>query len=295
MAAYNPCLCCAAAADPGASCAAKWPAVNRAGTLRGFAPAISRASNRASNRSNNRERLGRALWPFSPSGHSKPGMMSDPAPHRSPVTVPRGLMLLAILYGGMVPLGGFLGAKQVALGPLAVEAGIFPFLTLVSLSSAFAELYGRATADRLVRFGFVPLVIAIALSLFVLQLPTDPGMYPPAKEAFPIIVGQSWRMMAAGILAYGVSVTLNIWLFDRLRGTAGNAGVRGFIAAALSQIVDTLIFITVSFYGEREIATLMAGQMVAKVVLSLVLVPPLIALAVRLGRWLDRPQDSASA
>jgi len=37
------------------------------------------------------------------------------------------LLLFAILYGGMVPLGGFLGAKQVALGPLAVEAGIFPF------------------------------------------------------------------------------------------------------------------------------------------------------------------------
>ena len=31
-----------------------------------------------------------------------------------------------------VPLGGFLGAKQVALGPLAVEAGIFPFLTLIA-------------------------------------------------------------------------------------------------------------------------------------------------------------------
>lgn len=201
--------------------------------------------------------------------------------------LPRGLMLLAVLYGGMVPLGGFLGAKQVAIGPLAVEAGIFPFLTLVALSSAFAELYGRATADRLVRFGFVPLVTAILLSLFVLTLPTDSGMYPPAKEAFPIIVGQSWRMMAAGIAAYGVSVTLNIWLFDRLRGTAGNAGVRGFIAAALSQIVDTLIFITVSFLGVRPILDLMLGQMLAKVVLSLVLVPLLITGFVRLGRRLD--------
>lgn len=198
-----------------------------------------------------------------------------------------GLLLLAVLYGGMVPLGGFLGVKQVALGPLAVEAGIFPFLTLVALSSAFAELYGRATADRLVRFGFVPLVTAIVLAVFVLQLPTDPGMYEPAKAAFPIIIAQSWRMMVAGILAYGVSVTLNIWLFDRLRGTAGNAGVRGFIAAALSQIVDTLIFITVSFLGVRPIADLLIGQMVAKVALSLVLVPLLVTGFVALGRRLD--------
>src|SRR5689334_21238423 len=93
------------------------------------------------------------------------------------VSIPRSQFLFAILYGGMVPLGGFLGAKQVALGPLAVEAGIFPFLTVVAISGAIAELHGKATADRLVRFGFVPLVIAILLSLLVLQLPTDEGMY----------------------------------------------------------------------------------------------------------------------
>lgn len=188
----------------------------------------------------------------------------------------------------MVTLGGVLGAKQVALGPLAVEAGIFPFLTLVAISSGIAELHGKAVADRLVRYGFVPLAFAIALTLFVLNLPTDPGMYEPAKEAFPIILGQSWRMMLAGIMAYGVSVTLNVWIFNRLRGAAGRfLAVRGFIAAALSQVVDTLIFISVSFWGVRPIAALMAGQMLAKVVLSAVLVPVVIALVLRIGRSLD--------
>ena len=94
--------------------------------------------------------------------------------------------------------------------------------------------------------------------------------------------------MAAGIVAYGVSLTLNLWIFDRLRRTDGKgAGLRGFIAAALSQIVDTLIFISVSFYGVRPIGELMAGQMLAKLVLSAVMVPLVIALVVRLGRRLD--------
>ena len=96
-------------------------------------------------------------------------------------------------------------------------------------------------------------------------------------------------MMAAGILAYGVSVSLNVWLFARLKGTSGRfLALRGFIAAALSQIVDTLIFITVSFYGVRPIADLMLGQMVAKIVLSAVMVPLVIALVVRIGRQLDQ-------
>lgn len=203
-------------------------------------------------------------------------------------SIPRSLFVFAVLYGGMVPLGGVLGTKQVGIGPLAVEAGIFPFLTLVALSSAIAELHGRDVANRLVRYGFIPLVVAIALTVLVLQLPTDPGMYEPAKEAFPIVLGQGWRLMGAGIIAYGVSVTLNIWIFDRLRGAVGAfAGLRGFIAAALSQIVDTLIFITVSFYGVRPIMDLMIGQALAKVVLSAVMVPVIIALVVRIGRKLD--------
>ncbi len=202
--------------------------------------------------------------------------------------MPRSLLLFATLYGGMVTIAGVLGAKQVALGPLAVEAGIFPFLTLIAISSAIAELHGKPVADRLARYGFVPLVTAIALAFFVLQLPTDPGMYEPAKQAFPIILGQSWRMMAAGIVAYGVSLSLNIWIFERLRAATGRfAPLRGFIAAALSQIVDTLIFITISFYGVRPIAELMAGQMIAKLVLSVIMVPVVIALVVRIGRQLD--------
>ncbi len=231
-----------------------------------------------------REKLGASQFTMTDQTQSSP----------SKTAIPRSLFLFAIFYGGMVPLGGFLGAKQVAIGPLpfigslAVEAGIFPFLTLIAVSSAIAAMHGRATADRLVRYGFVPLFIAILLSYFVLQLPTDAGMYEPAKEAFPIIVGQSGRMMAAGILAYGVSVSLNVWIFDRIKGSAGTfLGVRGFIAAALSQIIDTLIFITVSFYGVRPIGDLMIGQMAAKIVLSAVMVPIIIAAVVRIGRWLD--------
>jgi len=222
---------------------------------------------------------------------------SDGHPAPAPtlqLSLPLGLFALAILYGGMTCIAGVLGSKQVGLGtlpgvgPLAVEAGIFPFLLLVALSSAVAELYGRATADRLVRFGFVPLITAIALTYIVIRLPTDPGMYEPAKEAFPIILGQSGRLMAAGVIAYGVSMSLNVFIFSKLsRGSAKLVAVRAAIASVLSQIVDTLIFITVAFYGVRPIADLIAGQAIAKVILSIVMVPLLIMLLVNIGRRLD--------
>ena len=82
--------------------------------------------------------------------------------NNQPNGTPPSLQLLTVFYGGMVTIAGVLGAKQVALGPLAVEAGIFPFLLLISISSGVAELHGKATADRLARFGFVPLVSSCA-------------------------------------------------------------------------------------------------------------------------------------
>ena len=61
-----------------------------------------------------------------------------------------------------------------------------------------------------------------------------------------------------------------------------------FLEYLLFQIVDTLLFITIAFYGVFPIGELLAGQMLAKVVLSLIIVPPLIYLFVGLGRRLDR-------
>lgn len=209
---------------------------------------------------------------------------------------PRSLFVFALVYGGMVCMGGVLGTKQLALGPLAVEGGIFSFLSLVMMGSAVAELHGRATADMLVRIGFLPLVVSMLLIRLVLALPADPAMFPPLARAFPVMMGQSGRMMLAGLLAYGVSQTLNVFIFARLAGGSGHLlWLRAIAASVASQIVDTLIFITVSFGGERPIMGLMAGQMLAKIVLSLLLVPWGVAGLVRLGRRIDQPDRRAGA
>jgi hypothetical protein len=203
------------------------------------------------------------------------------------------LFLFTIVYGGMVVLAGVLGNKQVALGPLAVEAGIFPFLLLVALSSAVAELAGQKAANRLVLWGFVPLIMSILLTLLVLVLPAAPEMDAARLSAFETILGSSPRLMAAGIVAYGTSQFLNVTIFAALRGKDDGAtrtgwlAIRGAIASALSQIVDTLLFVTIAFYGVFPIGTLMAGQMLAKVTLSILVIPVVITGLVALGRSLN--------
>jgi uncharacterized integral membrane protein (TIGR00697 family) len=202
---------------------------------------------------------------------------------------PRSLFALAIFYGGMVCIAGVLGNKQVALGPLAVEAGIFAFLLLVVTSSSVAELHGRETANRLVLVGFVPLIASLLLTLLVLALPPSPNMPADSLTAFNTMMTGTPRIWLGGILAYGISTFLNVTIFSRLKSSEGSGllWLRAAVASVLSQIVDTLIFITVAFYGKFPIGNLIVGQMLAKVVLSAVLVPPLVYAFVALGRSLD--------
>ena len=89
-------------------------------------------------------------------------------------------------------------------------------------------------------------------------------------------------------MAYGISTLLNVWIFDRLkRGEGKLVWLRAAIAGMISQALDTLIFISIAFYGVFPIMQLMLGQMLAKVVLSAIAFPPLITLMVSLGRRLD--------
>ncbi len=215
--------------------------------------------------------------------------MNNPAPHPAAPPIPRALFVLSIFYGGMVCIAGVLGNKQVALGPLAVEAGIFAFLLLVVVSSAVAELYGPRLAKQLVWFGFLPLLASIALVAIVLELPAADSMEAERLTAFDLIMRSNLRIWMAGIIAYGVSQTLNVTIFGWLkRGEGKLLWLRAAIASVLSQVVDTLIFISVAFYGVFPIGQLVVGQMLTKVILSIVLVPPLIYAFVGLGRRLDR-------
>jgi queuosine precursor transporter len=201
--------------------------------------------------------------------------------------MPRSLFIYSLIYGGLVCMAGVLGTKIVALGPLTVEAGIIAFLQLVVLSSAVSELHGSAVANKLVRYGFIPLILSALLIQLVIALPS--ASFWTQQEAFAGILGQGSRLMVAGLISYGISQTLNVALFDRLKGGTGNmVWLRGMIAAVASQIVDTGIFITIAFLGVLPIMPLLISGITAKVILSIIMVPPLIQLAVIVGRKLDR-------
>lgn len=216
--------------------------------------------------------------------------------------IPRSLFIFSLLYGGLCVLAGVMGVKLASLGhwpvlgDLAVESGIFAFLFLVIISSAVAELFGQERANQLVRYGFVPLIVAMIMLTVVIRV-VPPAPFWGDQAAFEKLLSQGVRMQFAGLISYGTSQTLNVYLFSRIAGGQGRLLVlRAWIASLLSQTIDTVLFITISFVGQDlPLAQIMEGQIISKLVLSTIMVPPLIVVFVKLGRWLDRGPDQAPA
>lgn len=217
--------------------------------------------------------------------------MTQPAP-----AIPRSLFVYSLLYGGFVVLAGVMGVKLASLGhwpmlgDLAVESGIFAFLLLVVLSSAVAEQHGQDTANKLVRYGFIPLIASMVMLTLVIRL-VPPAPFWTDQDAFARLLGQGARMQFAGLISYGTSQLLNVYIFSKLAGSGGVGklvAVRAWIASVISQVVDTILFITISFYGTGlPIGQIMEGQIISKMVLSTIMVPVLVVAFVRLGRRLD--------
>ena len=87
-------------------------------------------------------------------------------------------------------------------------------------------------------------------------------MQPANRDAFQLDARRRRaRIWLGGIIAYGISQTLNVTIFAALKGRRRGKllWLRGAIASVLSQIVDTLLFVTIAFYGVFPIGELMRG------------------------------------
>ena len=83
--------------------------------------------------------------------------------------------------------------------------------------------------------------------------------------AFELMMGSTPRIWIAGIVAYGISQTLNVTVFSWLKGHEGTGllWLRTAVAGVASQAVDTLLFVNIAFLGVfpvRELLPRPAGR-----------------------------------
>lgn len=178
--------------------------------------------------------------------------------------------------------------------PLTGDALILPgaavaYALTFFATDCYAELYGRRPAQVLVNVGFFMNFVFLGLAWTTIGLPIFADS-PVGQEAFRSVIGASTGVVAGSLLAYLVSQNWDVLVFHWLRDyTDGEAlWLRNVASTATSQLIDTVIFISIAFVLFQGLplgvaAGLMVGQYVFKLGVAL-LDTPFVYAVVRIAR-----------
>lgn len=185
------------------------------------------------------------------------------------------LGILQSLFIAALVVSNIIAAKVVVLWGLVVPAAVivYPFTFLVT--DIIGELYGKQEANRTVWYGFLASVFAMVIIYAGLLLPAAPFM-AEKQRAYEVLLGPNRRIVLASLVAYVCSQQHDVWAFHFLRRLTGGRfkWLRNNVSTMVSQLVDTVIFISLAFWGTvPDLEKMILGQYLIKVLIAVLDTP----------------------
>jgi uncharacterized integral membrane protein (TIGR00697 family) len=119
----------------------------------------------------------------------------------------------------------------------------------------------------------VALLCALVLVQISLWWPKAPFWHQ--EQAFQAILGTTSRIIVASFVAYLASQFHDVWAFHFWRNvTKGrHLWLRNNLSTAVSQFIDSFLFISIAFYGVLPIWPLIMGQWIVKFTIAVLDTP----------------------
>lgn len=195
----------------------------------------------------------------------------------------RAFIPLVSIFVGALVISSVLASKIISIFGLFVPAGVLAYCITFVVTDVISEIWGKERANRVVFSGFITLLATFLLIRLALTWKAAP--FWREQEAFSTILGSTSRIIIASFIAYLASQYHDVWSFHIWRKMTGerHLWLRNTASTVVSQFIDTLIFITIAFYGTMPVLPLMKGQYFIKVLIAL-LDTPFVYLAVILIR-----------
>jgi len=115
------------------------------------------------------------------------------------------------------------------------------------------EKYGLKIARKAVYIGFFgAITLLITMQMALVFVPIQEPFPLAIQEAFELIFSLSVRIVIGSLLAYLVSQILDIWIYNRIKLVLPEnkyLWLRNNGSTLISQFVDTIIFVTIAFWG----------------------------------------------
>jgi len=155
-------------------------------------------------------------------------------------------------------VSNIIAVKLVTMGGLYLPAAVILFPIAYIFGDILTEVYGYKRARQVIWTGFFGNLIAVIAIWIAGQLPAAPfwsaGIFQTpvgAQAAYEAILGFAPRLLLASFTAYLVGEFLNSFVLAKLKiRTEGRyLWLRTISSTIVGEGADSLVFITVAFYG----------------------------------------------
>ena len=204
--------------------------------------------------------------------------------------------MLASIFTGAIVAANLMGTKVIPFFTImgfqfTGSVGIFLFPLTFLVTDIVAEIYGPRATRAIVSGTLIVLVVVLGVTALATVIPPA-SRFAEQNESYVSVFRSSLRIMAASIVAFTFSQYHDVWAFDfwRKRTQGRFLWLRNNASTVVSQLIDTVIFMLIAFWGSSERFTLafVMGSMVPPYyvikVLAAFLDTPLVYLGVGLLR-----------
>lgn len=161
-----------------------------------------------------------------------------------------GLTGLYVWIGFAIVAANIQVIKMVDLFGINATLGNIMYGSIFLATDLINEKYGRKKAQKAVYIGFM-MMIAFTLITQV-SLAFTPNADDFANESLLTIFSLLPRITAGSLIAYLLSQTLDVFLFDKIKvkfGSPKQLWIRNNGSTLVSQAIDTAIFTLIAFLG----------------------------------------------
>ncbi len=198
------------------------------------------------------------------------------------------LRLLTIIFVTSLIVSNIVTGKLVCTGfyfmnnQMVLPGAMFCYALTFLMTDVIGEIWGKQEANDCVKLGLIAQVIALVLIQLTKYLPSyDINM----QNAYNMVLGQGWIYVIASLIAYCTAQSWDVFIFHKIRNIfKGNSCYKWIwnnVSTMTSQMIDTLIFITIAFglgYGwlwdkPKMLLLMVIGQYLFKFILAVLDTP----------------------
>jgi len=182
------------------------------------------------------------------------------------------MILIISLYVACELIANVTASKPIALGRIVVPSAVFIYTLTFTLIDLINETLGRKRARQVIYGTFAANVLLALYLQLAIFLPS--ASFYANQEAFASVLGATPRIVAASLAAYLVSSLIDTHVFAWWKQRVGRARwLRVLVSNSVSTAIDSVLFITIAFYGVMPLIALVEGQYLVKMTVTVISLP----------------------